>query len=70
MAEVVRYRLRDAVAPENASIFSPFDGKDTNGFNGIPDLEQLMRMDPQFSSDMLVDTDVMSMWSAAPSGFQ
>ncbi|KAJ7774516.1 putative fungal-specific transcription factor [Mycena maculata] len=75
--EVFRNRLRSAVAPEssspeNASIFTAFNAKDGNHtFNGITDIEQLMRMEPQhFPSDMLVDTDVMSMWSAAPSGFQ
>jgi len=75
LEESLRHRLRSAVAPEvspeNASIFAGLTGKDTTGFNGMPELEQLMRMDPQqFSSDMPIDTDVMSMWSTAPSGFQ
>ncbi|KAJ7497597.1 putative fungal-specific transcription factor [Mycena latifolia] len=57
----------------------PYNGYSGNGFLGVEapytylnegcDLEQLMNPDPhQFSTDMLVDAEVMSMWSTAPSG--
>ncbi|KAJ7109443.1 fungal-specific transcription factor domain-containing protein [Mycena epipterygia] len=75
--DTFRSRLRSAVAPEfhfpeNGSIFSGFNAKEGGQtYGATPDIEQLMRMEPQqFPSDMFVDTDVMSMWSAAPSGFQ
>ncbi|KAJ7632685.1 fungal-specific transcription factor domain-containing protein [Roridomyces roridus] len=67
--DTLRTRLHSAVAPEtpdlaSASIFSDFTGTG-NGYNGITELEQLLRMDPP----QLSDADVMSMWSAAPTGF-
>jgi hypothetical protein len=68
--DTFRSRLHGAVSPEfqipNAqnALFFP---KDSHPYGGASDIDQLMRMDPhQFPSDMLVDSDVMSMWSAAP----
>ncbi|KAJ7452341.1 putative fungal-specific transcription factor [Mycena galericulata] len=74
--ESLRHPPRNDVAhgvdsPGNASVFSGFTKDNNSVFNGLSEVEQLMRMDPQqFSTDMIVDADVMSMWSAAPSGFQ
>ncbi|KAJ6625842.1 fungal-specific transcription factor domain-containing protein [Mycena sp. CBHHK59/15] len=81
MDELLRPRAHDLVVPlehqyrqSEASMFTSHNGHPDMHPVGELDLEnydQLMRMDPsQFSSDMLVDTDVMSMWSAAPTGFQ
>jgi hypothetical protein len=74
--ESLRTKLRSSVALESFSensIFStPRDGQGSNPYNvnGVTDMDQLIRLDAQqFSSDMLIDSDVMSMWSAT-SGFQ
>ncbi|KAJ7709839.1 fungal-specific transcription factor domain-containing protein [Mycena rosella] len=62
--------LAELELPQNGPLYAYNHSKDTPVYNGVTDLEQLMRMDPQQFPDMLVDSDVMSMWSAAPSGFQ
>ncbi|KAJ7046849.1 putative fungal-specific transcription factor [Mycena alexandri] len=82
MDEAYRSKLRAAVAPELFSaetpLFDVFQRAPPNGFTKAPstatttltDLEEFMRLEPQqFPSDMLVDADVMSMWTAT-SGFQ
>ncbi|KAJ7449875.1 putative fungal-specific transcription factor [Mycena latifolia] len=60
----------DSHASSNADTHASSNA-DTQSYNGVPNIEQFMLMDPQqFPSDMLVDSDVMSMWSTAPTGFQ
>ncbi|KAJ7940570.1 fungal-specific transcription factor domain-containing protein [Mycena leptocephala] len=74
--ESLRTKLRSSVAlesfSENSVFSTPRDGQGSNPYNvnGVTDMDQLIRLDAQqFSSDMLIDSDVMSMWSAT-SGFQ
>ncbi|KAJ6547628.1 fungal-specific transcription factor domain-containing protein [Mycena capillaripes] len=68
-----RGKLRSSVALESFPDLSAYNAKEAQGshlYQGATDMDQLMRMDPQqFSSDMLIDSDVMTMWSAT-SGFQ
>ncbi|KAJ7343421.1 putative fungal-specific transcription factor [Mycena albidolilacea] len=72
VAEALRSKLRSSVAmeafPENSIFSSP---SKENPFSGATNIDHFMRMDPQqfAASDMPIDTDVMSMWSAT-SGFQ
>ncbi|KAJ7172414.1 fungal-specific transcription factor domain-containing protein [Mycena filopes] len=75
--EAFRSKLQAAVAPELfSSENSHFAGSQKGSSNAttVPDtLEQFMRLEPQqFPSDMLVDADVMTMWTAwsETSGFQ
>ncbi|KAJ6502486.1 putative fungal-specific transcription factor [Mycena sanguinolenta] len=72
--ETLRSKLRKSVAletfPEN-SVFSSYGPSKESTFSGTTNIDQFMRMDPQqfAASDIPVDTDVMSMWTAT-SGFQ
>ncbi|KAF7363501.1 Zn(2)-C6 fungal-type domain-containing protein [Mycena sanguinolenta] len=72
--ETLRSKLRKSVAletfPDN-SVFSSYGPSKDSTFSGATNIDQFMRMDPQqfAASDIPIDTDVMSMWTAT-SGFQ